>query len=282
MSRWRPDAAVLGCTLGEGALTATSVEGAFDYSPPPAASDVWWMNFANSHLFCAYGMAAFAQDEIQVAEHPILGSVLEALSARRIEGLSPLTREGEGVPTPIVIRGVERWCAIDTDPELATPYGIYGRRLDRAPEAVLRQAVTRCEGGPLSNIIAMEAPQGVGPYTVAQVREILVTATTGFAAAVVESSDAAPCSRVIVHTGHWGTGAYGGDRVLMVIVQMLAARAAGLGELVYHSLDDAGLAAFAEGARIAEQLAAEPTTTLEEAAGAITARGFVWGSSDGN
>jgi len=33
----------------------------------------WYVNFADPRLFTAYGSGLFAQDEIQAAEHPILG-----------------------------------------------------------------------------------------------------------------------------------------------------------------------------------------------------------------
>jgi hypothetical protein len=69
----------------------------------------------------------------------------------------------------------------------------------------------------------------------------------------------------------------------MVTAQLLAARAAGIAELVCHSLDDAGLDAFREGAVLAARFGEQGiTTTLDDAARAITAHGFVWGASDGN
>lgn len=51
-------------------------EGFYDYRPVLSAPGAveWHVNFADPHLFFAYGGPLFAQDEIQVAEHPILGS----------------------------------------------------------------------------------------------------------------------------------------------------------------------------------------------------------------
>ncbi len=43
----------------------------------------WHKNFAHSHLFIAYSGGLFAQDEMQVAEHPALSSLREALMATR-------------------------------------------------------------------------------------------------------------------------------------------------------------------------------------------------------
>jgi len=55
--------------LAEDRLSFRNASGAFDYGPAPAQTCEWYVNFADPHLFFAYGAAAFAQDEIQVAEH---------------------------------------------------------------------------------------------------------------------------------------------------------------------------------------------------------------------
>ncbi len=123
------------------------------------------------------------------------------------------------------------------------PYGIYGQRLGRASADALKQAVSRLEDAPLTNLIAMVAPQGSGRYAAEDIRDVVITATTAFAAARAEST-----RRVLrIHTGHWGTGAFGGNRVLMAAAQVLAARIAGVDELAYHSLGDDAVRAFEEG-----------------------------------
>jgi len=158
------------------------------------------VNFADTELFAFYGSLAFAQDELQVAEHPVLASVRGYLLSSGHDGLRALTCEA-GRPTPVLVRDVERWCAIDTDPELASPYGIYGRRLARASDETLAQAVTRLHDAPPSNVLAMVAPQGRGRYARAQIVDILTTAVTGFEAAAASSPAGAS---VRIHTGHWG------------------------------------------------------------------------------
>jgi len=247
----------------------------YDYPAPEPGTVEWHVNFADTHLFCAYGAAAFAQDEIQVAEHPILGSCLESLHAQPVPGLAPLTQEA-GMPTPLLFRGVERWCSIDTDPDLAMPYGIYGRRFAKANAAALRQAVTPLNASHRSNLIAMSAPTGSGRYTRSELEFILSTAFTGYAAARAETT---PEARIIVHTGHWGTGAFGGNRVLMALLQLLAARLARLDSLVYHSVAGDGAEAFEEATRIEPKLC---QGTVADALDAVDAMGFAWGASDGN
>src|SRR4051812_32899056 len=57
---------------------ATIVDGredVYDYAPVERDGTAveWHVNFADPHLFVAYGSGLFAQDEMQVAEHPVLG-----------------------------------------------------------------------------------------------------------------------------------------------------------------------------------------------------------------
>lgn len=268
VSRWRGDVAALG-VLGADPRVR-SVLGMFDYADNGAA--VWHVNFADPALFAFYGGPAFAQDEIQVAEHPILACVREWAAA---DGpIQPRTVDEDG-PTPILVRGAERYCALSMTPPAAEPHGIYGRLLRRASEQALDQAVRRVDAAPPSNLIAIAAPQSRGPYRRDQIEHIVLTASVGFAAARAESGQP-----VRVHTGHWGTGAFGGDRVLMAAAQILAARLVGEVELVYHSLDDRAAAAFEKGRALAASQA--PGRAAHEVVDALYSCGFFWGSSDGN
>ncbi|MGC4048073.1 MAG: hypothetical protein QM758_30145 [Armatimonas sp.] len=72
----------------------------FGYEPSDNAE--WYVNFADRSLFGYYSGPLLAQDELQVLEHPALGSVREALLA---EKLPALTVEG-GKPTP----SAGAWC----------------------------------------------------------------------------------------------------------------------------------------------------------------------------
>jgi len=64
----------------------------------------WHVNFTDPILFGAYGTAFVAQDEIQVAEHPALAALHEALAARQL----PVLTVEDGSPTPVLVAGVER------------------------------------------------------------------------------------------------------------------------------------------------------------------------------
>ncbi len=108
-------------------------EDVFTYDPPPPGCVEWHLNFAHTILFVAYPGPLFAQDEMQVAEHPALASVREWLTTVSIPGLRPVTRE-DNAATPVLIRGVERRCVVATDPDLDAdrPAGLYGNAFARA------------------------------------------------------------------------------------------------------------------------------------------------------
>ena len=248
----------------------------FEYGVGPPETMAWHLNFAHSDLFVAYASSLFAQDEMQVAEHPALGAVREALVAK---GLEHWTRVGNE-PTPILITGVERRCRIATAPDAAAgrPNGLYGNAFARASAAAVRAATTAILPPTISNIIAMEAPTGgSGRYSGTEITSILTTACTGFRAAVNESRG----YRTIIHTGFWGCGAYGGDRELMGLLQLLAARAAGVHTVRFHAFDSAGVEVMARALRMVESFGAGelPTASIIQR---VVDRGYAWGVSDGN
>lgn len=263
-------------------------EDVFGYEAAPAGTPPlieWYVNFADRSLFIAYGGPLLAQDEMQAAEHPALGSLREGLKASADPRLAPLTRDDDG-PTPVLVRGVERRCSIDTAPDLLAgrSRGLYGNNFSQASIDAIRSAVTALRPPTITNLLAMEAPPGgSGRYALREIEDVLTTAYTGFRAAVIEAAQLTDTPVVAVHTGHWGTGAYGGNKVLMALLQRIAARLAGLDRLVFHSFDAEGTRAWEE-ARAIEQKLAPPGAAVETAALArtIEAIGFTWGVSDGN
>lgn len=259
--------------------------GYFGYEPSNQNSNQleWYLNFAHSDLFCAYGGSLFAQDEMQVAEHPALGSLREALLDA---GIKPLTVE-EGEPTPVLICGVERRCEIATNPnaEEGRPFGLYGNNFGRAAAKAIELATKPLNPPTITNIIAMEAPSGgYGSYSQEDIEYILATAFTGFLAARIESYSQLKEPIVIIHTGFWGCGAYGGNRVLMALLQLLAARLAQVNRLVFHIGDATGSQAFATAEQILNQDLAPIGSSVEVSTlvAKIHAMKFEWGVSDGN
>lgn len=257
----------------------------YDYqsaADEPSAVE-WHVNFADPRLFAAYGSRLFAQDEMQVAEHPVLGSVREALLAR---GLAAMTSDESGA-TPILVSGVERRLAIATNPDTSAgrPQGIYGNRFADAPLEVVRGATRRLDPPSISNIIAMAAPTGSGEYTESDIAAIFSTAATAFAAARSESDRLrGGSSQTMIHSGFWGCGAFGGNRRLMIALQVLAARAFRIDGLILHAGDTAGAEEAKRGLDVAEMLASRcgEQCSLDTLVGRSVMLSYHWGMSDGN
>jgi hypothetical protein len=278
-TRWR------GMALPERASPAAAIlrverrEDVYDYLPILRESGAieWHVNFADSQLFVAYGSGLFAQDEMQVAEHPSLGALKEALTAR---GASPRTVERDR-PTPILVMGAERRCRVATEQndDEGTPIGIYGNAFAVAPAEVIRRATTRIDPPTVTNLIAIAAPSGgCGRYTASEIERVVTTAYTGFRAAVLQAGD----SPTVVHTGFWGCGAFGGNRVLMAVLQVLAGQMAGVERLVFHTVDADGSDAFDAALGWIEEMLSESSIETRNLMDRVAAEGFEWGESDGN
>lgn len=257
----------------------SSREGIFEYGRSDDQSVVWHVNFADPELFVAYSSSLFAQDELQVSEHPVLGSLREALVA---EGPAPRTLGPDGKSTPITISGVQRRCAISTKPTADSPRGLYGNEFYHAREEQIVAATKALSPPTMSNILAMAAPAyGRRLYSAEELSRILKTAYTGFSAARCESIlIGSPTHRVVVHTGFWGCGAFGGNRRLMTILQSLAADLAEV-DLVFWAFDDSGLRIVEDARAVYSRLIAS-SNSLRDILASIENMGFEWGTSDGN
>lgn len=276
-TRWA-EMALPGTVAAEEAIARVArADGFYDYAPALPGAVEWHVNFADPHLFFAYGGGLFAQDEMQVAEHPVLAALKEALdagdgTARTVEG---------GRPTPVLVKGAERRCRVATGPDAAEgrPHGLYGNAFARASREAVRRATVRIEPPTVTNVLAMAAPgSGSGSYTRGQVEGILATAYTGFRAAVIESGE----GPAAIHSGFWGCGAFGGNRVLMLLLQVVAAGAAGVERLVLHLPGSGGAAALEAAAGVIREELSGPSIATDELVRRLVARRFAWGVSDGN
>jgi hypothetical protein len=256
--------------------------GVFEYSAPAESAMIaWHLNFADPRLFVAYGSSLLAQDELQVAEHPILGSVRESLNST---GKPPRTLDEHGRPTPITVTGVQRRCAIDTlsNPAAGRPSGLYGNAFARASAEQVTSATKPLSPPTISNILAVAAPPGgYGEYSHEQITYILNAAYTGFSAARRESERLVPAgSHTIIHTGFWGCGAFGGNRTLMTVLQALAAGLAAV-DIVFWAFDKHG-ADLAENARRQYNRLCDMTSSVSHLLDHLVQEKFPWGVSDGN
>ncbi len=281
-SRWPTLTIEPGAEIADHGTRNVGRSGFYDYAHErdlPQATE-WHVNFADPHLFGAYDSPLFAQDEMQVAEHPALGAVREALLAR---GLPALTSEFEK-PTPVLIRGVERRCCVSTEPDASRgrPHGLYGNQFHIAVPDAIERATRRIEPPTITNLIAMAAPAGRhGTYTAEDVVLVLLTAYTGFRVAVAESVRAGRTDLpVVVHTGYWGCGAFGGNRVMMAMLQMIAAELADVDRLVFHTGSD-GAREFATARETLARVLEIPGNTLRERIVQIAALRLAWGEGNG-
>ena len=279
LTRWA--AMPLPATVGGVPSLVVDVQpNAYQYEPEcdPATTREWHVNFADGNLFFGYGSWLFAQDEMQVLEHAALGAVREALLA---DGLPARTLEGD-TPTPVLVSGVERRCRISTTPDASAgrPKGLYGKEFSRATDAQRASGITLIEPPTVSHIIAIAAPShGDGQYIREQVETILVTAYTGFRAAVVESQRAN--LGTVIHTGFWGCGAFGGNKVMMLLLQQIAAQIAGVDRLVLHVMDEAGVWVAEVAISRERELLAGGEVGVGEAIGRVVAMGLRWGVGNG-
>ena len=254
--------------------------GFFDYAPSgPADMVEWHLNFANNDICSTWAASLFAQDEMQVAEHPGLMALRAAATKDR---LSMLCVE-DGEPTPILVTGVERRLGIDTNPSANCPIGLYGNQFKRASPEQIKAATTVFDNPSKSNLIAIESPSdGTGSYSEEEITFILRTAFAGFAAARDESLHTFMTTDFCIHTGFWGCGAYGGNRVLMTLLQMIAADMAGAGQIVFHVGDKAGDDPFDEALETFRLFRNDATMTTDRMIREIADGHYSWGESDGN
>ena len=218
--------------------------------------------------------------------------------------------------TPILVSGVERRAHIRTDINAAEgrPNGLYGRNFAHATTDTVQRAVTPFDvrldaaGKPyFTNIIAIAAPRSGGTYTEKTVRFILATAYTAFMAANTEAlvnagflirrhainpsnptlADPMPSGglpRVKIHTGNWGCGAFGGNPVVMALLQTLAAHMAQV-DLVYYVRDAANRREYENGLNdlkgLLDHLAADGKVSLDPFIAGVVKKRYRWGTSNG-
>jgi hypothetical protein len=159
---------------------------------------------------------------------------------------------------------------------------LYGNSFARASVSDVLAATKLISPPTISNILAIAAPAGGdGDYNYDEIAYVVTAAYTGFLAARWESAElsGSPCGSLI-HTGFWGCGAFGGNRILMTMLQALAADLAEV-DLVFHAFDEDGVS-LAEEAYERYRRMASSTSSVAEILHALAKEKFQWGESDGN
>lgn len=199
---------------------------------------IFYLNYADPLLFGFYDGDLFAQDELQTLEHPLLGSVMEYIDKNESDSLKSRTEE-HGEPTPYIVEGVPYWLKVVTAPVLpdGKVYNFYGRNFSRASKEILDLAVTPLSKEKRNNIIAMAAPStGSGEYKRKELEQLMKTVIVAFSGAV-EQTCVGGQEKCIIHTGNWGAGAFGNNRELIYLAQIIGASCAGVEKLIFHAVD---------------------------------------------
>ena len=266
----------------------------FDRSTPIIFLDFFttfffrYPNFAHSRLFSAWDSFLLAQDELQVLEFPVLACLNRALMHE-----APMhckTRDLKGEATPVLIQGIHRRCKIDT---VTTP-SVYGNSFSKSSKELCKSRMTILPlGSCVSNIYCFEAPRGgYGKYKREQLENILKDSYSTFRSIVLNSDCNNTCSssssmkkKIELHIGYWGCGAYGGCHVLMVLLQIIAAKMAGVAHIIVHTGSKSNEEGYALTAiDLANQIPMNEkgACTLEMLLTWLLGQEFEWGMMDGN
>ena len=190
-------------------------------------------------------------------------------------------------PLPsVLISNVERVIHLDTR-------RIYGNAFARASKEDLREALHFLPAPQLINLIAIEAPKyGHGVYTREQIEFTLMTAYSSFKAARIAARKTRTLNRhrnshslhsgaplrTIIHSGWWGCGAYGNNRQMMILTQILAAHWAQIDALYFHVINHDFDADVEQARATAAALLSE--TNLEHLLDRIQQLGLKWEQSN--
>ncbi len=205
----------------------TSVNGCFTYEASTADTVHWTANFADKNLFGYCGGPLLAQDELQVLEHPALAHVKNGLPSN-MRTLEPTDA--------VLLQNVPRLGALDTGTPLPNGHTLYGNYFAAASQGEILSRLTRFDHPVSSNIFAIEAPH-VSPALKNQPVQRKDFARLFFAFYNAAYSIKAICGqKVVMHSGNWGTGAYGNDHKTSYLMQLAAARFARTDELRMYPL----------------------------------------------
>lgn len=200
--------------------------------------------------------------------HPVLAVLRHSLEFESIKdsAYNPNTTQ-DGRSTPCLLRDIPFRMDVDT-----FSANLYGNMFANASGEDVLKCTTFIEGNDRkNNIIGIEAPKGgKGEYTLSQINDVCGTLYASFKS-VGEGAT--------IHTGHFGCGAYGGNKELMAILQILCAKVAAV-SLVYHCFGDD--VPVQRGKEKLEEIVEGDSVNMGNCLHKIQKMGYIWGSSDGN
>jgi hypothetical protein len=204
--------------------------GVFTYTQSTPISKHWTVNFADFHLFGYCQGALLAQDELQALEHPGIYHLKTALE--NLPNFKTIASKQAALIENIYRRG-----SLDAQTPLSSGRSLYGNTFATASKREILSRLQKIQPYS-SNLVAMAAPsipeylEGQ-PYQKRHLEELFYTAYTAFSAIKQKSGS----DHNILHTGNWGAGAFGNDPKVVAIIQLAAARLAGLDEVRYYPMN---------------------------------------------
>ena len=87
--------------------------------------------------------------------------------------------------------------------------------------------------------------------------------------------------KIIIETGYWGCGAFGGNKVLMIALQYLVAKMVGIDKIIFHTISSEQQPELDGMDMIDSLLKIENLNTIDIIY-ALEYMKFVWGRSDMN
>lgn len=194
-------------------------EGGFAYDHSSEEMMHWTANFADPHLFgfCEGGL--LAQNELQVAEHP---------------GMYHLKKYLDGQPSFSTINGNQ--IALISGVQRLGQLNMYGNGFAPADQTAIASKITQFPMPRTSNIFAFAAPRpGTAgqPYDYQHLKDYFDRAFLAFK--TIKEKYGTEQRKVMIHTGNWGAGAFGNDAKVAALIQLAAARAAGV-DVIYYPM----------------------------------------------
>ncbi len=230
---------------------------------------LWVFNFADPNLVGYHHSCLFAQDEIQVAEHPYMSSCRKLIQDN---GYDATTIDENGDGTPILLTNIPRMCSVKITNE------IYGKNFEKASIELIKNHIEQFEKATYSNIMAICSLNGFsGFYTPSQIGWLMTNLYGAFYNAKRISN-----TNIAVQTGFWGCGAFGGNKTLMVAIQVIVAYIANISSITFYTLEDSKNLFAKEGIKIASDLVKKYDGNTIDIINSLVEMKFLWGKSDMN
>jgi len=249
--------------------------------PNITVDDYEWyhLNFADSILFGFYAGSLLAHDELQCLEMPFLAFTREAMLRDDNLKTQATTQDKHGGPTPVIVQNVPHLGTLDLKNG-----SLYGNKFRIASSDVVNDAFTvesSLKSAPKANIIAISSLRcKSGEYKESQIRYLLESCIAAFGGARATLNNS---KKLAIHTGFLGCGAFGGHKVLMCLIQIVAATICNVDYLCINVVDKNGMSFATEAYKLYNNdFKSKETWNFSEIVKQLVSYGFKWGQSDGN